>query len=146
MSANAVHDAKRTQSATPEEAARGVLRSVFGFDAFRTGQEEVVGSVLEGRDTLAVMPTSGGKSLCYQVPALMGEGGLTLVVSPLVSLMADQELSLRRRYEERGLGAENAPVAALHSQLGAAEERRVEAGVLSGEIKILLVAPRGCAP
>ncbi len=141
MSANAIHDEKRTRCATPEDAARGVLRSVFGFEDFRTGQEEVVASVLRGSDTLAVMPTSGGKSLCYQVPALMGEGGLTLVVSPLVSLMADQELSLRRRYEERGLGAENAPVAALHSQLGADEERKVEAGVLSGGIRILLVAP-----
>ncbi|MDP9481012.1 MAG: RecQ family ATP-dependent DNA helicase, partial [Actinomycetota bacterium] len=140
MSANAIQEERA--GTAPEEAARRVLRSVFGFEDFRTGQEEVVGSVLRGNDTLAVMPTSGGKSLCYQGPALMGEGGgLTLVVSPLVSLMADQELSLRRRYEERGLGAENAPVAALHSQLGAAEERRVEAGVVSGGIRILLVAP-----
>ena len=124
----------------PEGAARLVLRSVFGFSSFRPGQEEVVESVLAGRDTLAVMPTSGGKSLCYQVPALLG-GGLTLVVSPLVSLMADQEISLRRRYEERALGAENAPVSALHSGLSKARERRVVAGVASGDVKILLVAP-----
>ncbi|MDP9485782.1 MAG: RecQ family ATP-dependent DNA helicase [Actinomycetota bacterium] len=126
--------------AGPEGAARLVLESIFGFSSFRTGQEEVVESVLAGRDTLAVMLTSGGKSLCYQVPALLG-GGLTLVVSPLVSLMADQEISLRRRYEERGLGAENAPVAALHSGLSAAQERSVVAGVASGDVKILLVAP-----
>jgi superfamily II DNA helicase RecQ len=75
LSANATHDAERTQCATPDDAARGILRSIFGFEDFRTGQEEVVASVLQGNDTLAVMPTSGGKSLCYQVPALMGEGG-----------------------------------------------------------------------
>jgi ATP-dependent DNA helicase RecQ len=127
-------------TAGTEGAARLVLESVFGFSSFRPGQEEVVGSVLAGRDTLAVMPTSGGKSLCYQVPALLG-GGLTLVVSPLVSLMADQEISLRRRYEERGLGAQNAPVAALHSGLSAARERGVREGVASGDVKILLIAP-----
>ena len=134
---------ERTPWAGTEDRAGGpaaVLASVFGFEGFRPGQEEVVQSVLGGRDTLAVMPTSGGKSLCYQVPALMCEA-LTLVVSPLVSLMADQEISLRRRYDARGLDAAEAPIAALHSGLSAAAERRLMAGVTSGAIKILLVAP-----
>jgi ATP-dependent DNA helicase RecQ len=61
-----------------------VLKEIFGFDSFRPGQEEAIRAVLEGRDTLAVMPTGGGKSLCYQVPALMQES-LTVIVSPLIS-------------------------------------------------------------
>ena len=71
------------------EQARAVLASRFGYDAFRPGQEAVVSALLSGRDVLAVMPTGAGKSVCYQVPAVVMEG-MALVVSPLVSLMADQ--------------------------------------------------------
>src|SRR3970282_2821408 len=78
------------------KAARRILRDVFGYSEFRPGQPEVIASVLAGRDTLAVMPTGGGKSLCYQVPALLVEGGLTVVVSPLLALMKDQVDALRQ--------------------------------------------------
>ena len=78
---------------TPMEAARRTLKSVFGYDAFRKGQEDVIAAILSGRDVMAVMPTGAGKSLCYQIPALVLEG-VTLVVSPLISLMRDQVTAL----------------------------------------------------
>jgi ATP-dependent DNA helicase RecQ len=109
-----------------------VLKEIFGFDSFRPGQEEVIGAVLDGRDTLAVMPTGGGKSLCYQVPALMREG-LTVIVSPLISLMKDQVDSLLQSSVE---GA-----AALNSGLSPEERWDVEKKVRSGEIRMLYVAP-----
>ncbi len=78
----------------PEAAKRRVLKEVFGFEAFRPGQEAVVDALLAGHNVLTVMPTGSGKSLCFQVPALV-LGGLTLVVSPLVALMQDQVAALR---------------------------------------------------
>ena len=74
-------------------SAAPLLRQVFGFDGFRPGQEEIVDAVAAGRDVLAIMPTGGGKSLCYQLPALMRDG-LTVVVSPLIALMRDQVRAL----------------------------------------------------
>src|SRR5471032_139739 len=73
---------------------RQVLKEVFGFDDFRPGQESAMDAVLDGRSVLTVMPTGSGKSLCFQVPALI-IGGLTVVVSPLVALMLDQVMALR---------------------------------------------------
>ena len=70
------------------------LRTTFGFDAFRPGQAEIVEAILDGRDVLAVMPTGSGKSLCYQLPALLRDG-LTIVVSPLIALMRNQVAQLR---------------------------------------------------
>ena len=75
-------------------AARQVLRDVFGFDGFRPGQEAAIGALLSGRNVLTVMPTGSGKSLCFQIPALITDG-LTVVVSPLVALMQDQVAALR---------------------------------------------------
>ena len=72
----------------------GVLRKTFGFAAFRPGQAEIVAAILDGRDVLAVMPTGSGKSLCYQLPALLRDG-LTVVVSPLIALMRNQVAQLR---------------------------------------------------
>jgi ATP-dependent DNA helicase RecQ len=109
-----------------------VLKEIFGFDSFRPGQEEAIRAVLDGRDTLAVMPTGGGKSLCYQVPALMKEG-LTVIVSPLISLMKDQVDSLLQSAVE---GA-----ATLHSGLSPEERWGVEKKVRTGELRMLYVAP-----
>lgn len=109
-----------------------VLKEVFGFDSFRPGQEEVIRAALDGRDTLAVMPTGGGKSLCYQIPALMKES-LTVIVSPLISLMKDQIDSL--------IQSSVGDAATLHSGLSPEERWDVERRVRSGEIKMLYVAP-----
>ncbi|HET7273524.1 MAG TPA: ATP-dependent DNA helicase RecQ [Rubrobacter sp.] len=109
-----------------------VLKEIFGFDSFKPGQEEVIRAVLEGRDTLAVMPTGGGKSLCYQVPALMQES-LTVIVSPLISLMKDQVDSL--------LQSAVTDAATLHSGLSPEERWEVERRVRTGEVKMLYVAP-----
>jgi ATP-dependent DNA helicase RecQ len=113
------------------EQARATLRESFGYPAFRPGQERAIASILGGRDTLVVLPTGGGKSLCYQVPALMMPG-LTVVVSPLISLMKDQVDALTAR----GL-----PSAFINSTLTGAQvsDRLARAG--RGDIKLLYVAP-----
>ncbi len=107
------------------------LHRFFGHQAFRTGQEELVTTVLEGRDLLAVMPTGSGKSLGFQLPALMLHG-VTLVVSPLISLMKDQVDELNRR----GIRA-----VALHSQLSSEGRRDALRAARAGEIRLLYVAP-----
>ena len=84
------------------EKARAILSKVFGFSAFRPGQEEILAAILSGEDVVAVMPTGSGKSLCFQLPPLV-RGGLTLVVSPLIALMRDQVAQMR---EYRGRGGE----------------------------------------
>jgi len=113
------------------DQAQSLLRSVFGFDTFRPGQEEVVRAALGGEDVLAVMPTGSGKSLCFQLPALVGPG-LTVVVSPLIALMLDQTSQLR----EYGVEA-----VSLNSSLTAAEQFKAVHGVQEGTVKLLYVAP-----
>jgi ATP-dependent DNA helicase RecQ len=108
------------------------LRANFGFEDFRPGQEEVVRAALAGRDVLVVMPTGAGKSLCYQLPALMREQ-LTIVVSPLVSLMADQVAGLDR------LAAGHAVL--INSQRDLADNREALARVRGGDVRMLYVAP-----
>jgi ATP-dependent DNA helicase RecQ len=113
------------------DTARRLLAEVFGFRAFVGLQEEIIGHVLSGGDALAVMPTGGGKSLCYQLPALV-RPGLGLVVSPLIALMQDQVQSL----SQAGVRA-----AALNSGLSATEAQRVWQALLSGRLDLLYVAP-----
>ncbi|HVE79755.1 MAG TPA: ATP-dependent DNA helicase RecQ [Gemmatimonadaceae bacterium] len=119
-----------TATPTLRDAER-LLRDSFGFVAFREGQARAVESVLAGRDTLVVLPTGGGKSLCYQVPAL-ALPGLTVVVSPLISLMKDQVDALMAR----GL-----PAAFVNSTLTSTEVADRMARAQRGEIKLLYVAP-----
>lgn len=111
--------------------AEEALREYFGFEGLRSGQDEIVANILAGRDSLAIMPTGGGKSLCYQLPALCREG-VTIVVSPLIALMKDQVDAL----VARGI-----PAAAINSALGADEYRQVMQDFRNGELKIVYVAP-----
>ena len=83
------------------ERVRQTLKQVFGFEGFRTGQEAVIARLLAGRSVLAIFPTGGGKSLCYQLPALLLDG-LTVVISPLIALMKDQLDFLVREARRRG--------------------------------------------
>ena len=117
---------------------RAALQTHFGFDSFRAGQQEAVEAALAGRDVLMVMPTGAGKSLCYQLPALMREE-LTVVVSPLVSLMTDQVAGLERAGRGRAV--------LINSQQGAGENREALARARGGEVRLLYVAPeRFAAP
>ena len=117
------------------DAARAILESRFGHPRFRVHQLKVLGPLLAGRDVLAVLPTGAGKSLCFQVPALLGHG-LTLVISPLISLMQDQVGALRRR----GIAA-----AYVNSQLDAEQRRTVLDAATSGRVKLLYCAPERLA-
>ena len=107
------------------------LKRTFGFDAFRPGQEAVVRHVLAGRDVLALMPTGGGKSLCYQLPALL-QPGVSLVVSPLIALMQDQV----RQLQDNGVAA-----TFINSSLETAEISRRTAALLRGDYKLVYLAP-----
>lgn len=108
-----------------------LLKKYFGYDEFRPLQAEVINNVMAGQDTFVLMPTGGGKSLCYQLPALKLKG-LTLVVSPLIALMKDQVDALR---------ANGVPAAFLNSSLSAQEAQTVLSQVRAGEVKLLYVAP-----
>ena len=112
-------------------AAERILRTTFGFEAFRPGQDEIVASILDGRDVLAVMPTGSGKSLCYQLPALLRDG-LTVVVSPLIALMRNQVAQLR------GYGI---AAAALNSANDATDNWSIRDQIARGELRLLYIAP-----
>jgi ATP-dependent DNA helicase RecQ len=123
-----VHPEAATAAADP---ALTVLRGVFGYERFRLLQAEIVAQLIAGGDALVLMPTGGGKSLCYQIPALVRDG-VGIVVSPLIALMQDQVAALR----QNGVRA-----AYLNSTLAAAEARAVEQALLAGELDLLYVAP-----
>jgi ATP-dependent DNA helicase RecQ len=116
---------------TPE----ALLKSVFGFDAFRPGQAEIVDAVLDGQNTLAIMPTGGGKSLCFQLPALCRDG-VTVVISPLIALMRDQVRALRQVGVEAG---------ALTSANTEEETDAVHTALREGRLKLLYLAPERLA-
>ena len=112
-----------------------VLAQVFGYAAFRGGQEALIDAQLAGRDALGIMPTGGGKSLCYQIPALLS-GGITLVVSPLIALMKDQVAALKKA---------GVPAAYINSSLTPEQIRAVYKNLLAGRYKIVYVAPERLA-
>ncbi len=130
MSAGALHTVERATFGTLEDA-RTTLRDHFGYSDFRPPQIRAVQSVLSGHDALIVLPTGGGKSLCYQVPALM-RNGLTIVVSPLISLMKDQVDALERRGVLAGF---------INSTLTSSEVANRMAQAQDGTLKLLYLAP-----
>ena len=110
-----------------------ILKDRFGYSEFRLDQLSIIHSLLSGKDTLAIMPTGGGKSVCYQVPALYLEGA-TLVVSPLISLMQDQVMNLK----ELGIDA-----CFLNSTLTSEERYQTQKKIKSGKVKLIYVSPEG---
>ena len=113
------------------KAAQEILQKYYGYKSFRAGQQEIIESILSQRDTFAVMPTGAGKSVCYQIPALLLPG-ITLVISPLISLMKDQVDALN------GIGI---PAAYINSSLGYDQVDEILNAAESGKIKILYIAP-----
>lgn len=111
--------------------AREVLKEYYGYDSFRERQEEIITSILEGKDVVTIMPTGGGKSICYQVPALILDG-LTIVISPLISLMKDQVDNIKN------MGIKSAYI---NSTLSESEIKSILNDVIKNEVKILYVAP-----
>src|SRR6202051_3210945 len=116
-------------------AAQKALRSTFGFEDFRPGQGAIIETVLAGTDVLAIMPTGSGKSLCYQLPALLRDG-LTVVVSPLIALMRNQVAQLERRGIARG---------SLNSANAASENRQIADRLARGGLRLIYVSPERLA-
>jgi len=108
-----------------------LLQRVFGYGSFRPGQENLIDGILTGRDVFGIMPTGGGKSMCYQLPGLMLPG-ITMVVSPLISLMRDQVMALK---------AAGIPAAYINSTLNAAQMQAVYRNLLAGKYKLVYIAP-----
>ncbi|NFG62212.1 MULTISPECIES: DNA helicase RecQ [unclassified Clostridium] len=107
------------------------LEKYYGYKSFRKGQENIISNIIDGNDVLAIMPTGGGKSICYQIPALIFEG-LTIVISPLISLMKDQVDALK----DMGIDGEF-----INSSISSSEENQVIENIKSGQCKILYIAP-----
>src|SRR3954471_11816726 len=117
-----------------EKTLGQALQKYFGFEAFKGDQEEIIQNVLNGNDTFVIMPTGGGKSMCYQLPALMSEG-TAIVISPLIALMKNQVDQLR------AFGGSDSIAHFLNSSLTKADIARVKDDVLAGKTKLLYVAP-----
>ena len=116
---------------TNSDSLQQALKQYFGYESFRAGQREIIEASMAGRDTLAIMPTGGGKSICFQLPALL-KTGVTIVVSPLIALMQDQVTALK----ENGIGA-----TFLNSTLSGRETNQRSQAILNGAIKLIYVAP-----
>lgn len=116
---------------TATQEARSVLKEYFGYDRFRPRQEQIINAVLNKQDSLVLMPTGGGKSVCFQIPAIMSPG-VALVISPLISLMKDQV---------EALNANNIPAAFYNSSLSVSEQAKVIQDVKSEKVKLLYVSP-----
>ncbi|MCL2131704.1 MAG: DEAD/DEAH box helicase, partial [Lentimicrobiaceae bacterium] len=110
---------------------QAILQKYWGYASFRPMQEEIINSVLDGKDTLALLPTGGGKSICFQVPAMLQEG-ICLVITPLIALMKDQVENLRAR----GIAA-----ATIHTGLEMREIEMILARAVKGNIKFLYISP-----
>jgi ATP-dependent DNA helicase RecQ len=126
-----VSDLLPTADSTPIHDAKMALQKYFGFREFLDGQETVMASILSGRDTMVIMPTGGGKSLCYQLPAMVMDG-VTVVVSPLIALMKDQVDALERR---------GIPATLINSSLSLGEQQERIQALRNGEYKLVYVAP-----
>ncbi len=116
-----------------EQKLQKILKTTFGYTSFRFEQNKIINSVLDGKDTLAIMPTGGGKSLCYQIPALY-LNGITLVISPLISLMQDQVMNLK----EVGVKA-----VFLNSSLSYQDAQKTKEKIKNGKVKLVYVSPEG---
>src|ERR1700756_2774398 len=121
-------------SATLELSLQGTLKKFFGFGKFKGNQEKIINSILDGKDTFVIMPTGGGKSLCYQLPAVVSEG-TAIIVSPLIALMKNQVDAIRGFSNEDGIAH------FLNSSLSKADITKVKKDVLGGKTKLLYVAP-----
>ena len=112
---------------------RALLQRVFGYNSFRPGQENLIDGILNGRDVFGIMPTGGGKSVCYQIPALLLPG-ITLVISPLISLMRDQVMALK---------AAGVPAAYINSTLTGPQMQMVYRNLLDGRYKSCILPLSG---
>jgi len=112
----------------------GLLKEIFGFESFKGNQEEIIRNVLDNKHTFVIMPTGGGKSMCYQLPALISEG-TAIVISPLIALMKNQVDALRNFGSDEGIAH------VLNSSLSKAEVKQVKSDLLEGRTKLLYVAP-----
>ena len=110
------------------------LKDIFGYNSFRADQEEIIMNLLDGNDSMVIMPTGGGKSMCYQLPALLSEG-CAIIVSPLIALMKNQVDVLKGHYNNESIAH------VLNSSLSKTETAQVKKDITSGKTKLLYVAP-----
>ena len=134
MKRNSIHNSQTASAAYDGDKLREKLKELFGFSSFKGNQEAVIRSVLDGKDTFVLMPTGGGKSLCYQLPAMLMEG-VTIVISPLIALMKNQVDAMRAFSTESGIAH------FINAALNKAAVAQVRSDVLAGKTKLLYFAP-----